>query len=91
MTLRITRSADRPEVLKLTGRIRSRDLTEVRAEMRREHKVSAIDIEEVTLVDLDAVRFLASCEQAGVEVVNGSAYIRDWVAREKKFLEEKGE
>ena len=91
MTLRITRDSDRPEVLKLTGRIRSRDLAEVKAEMRRDHKISAIDIEEVTLVDLDAVRFLACSEKAGVAVVNGSAYIRDWVAQEKKLLGEKEE
>ena len=42
-----------------------------------------LDLEEVTLVDLDVVRFLGVSEAEGVELVNCSPYIRDWVFRER--------
>ena len=41
------------------------------------------DLEEVTLVDLDVVRFLGASEAEGVELVNCSPYIRDWIFRER--------
>jgi len=90
MTLRIARDADLPDVLRLIGRIRARDLDEVKREMRQSQGIAAIDLEEVTLVDLEVVRFLAASELAGVRVLNPSAYIRDWVSREKELLGEKG-
>ncbi len=43
----------------------------------------ALDLEEVTLVDLDVVRFLGGREDEGVELVNCSPYIRDWIFRER--------
>jgi hypothetical protein len=42
----------------------------------------AIDLEEVTLVDLDVVQFLARCEASGIELLNCSPYIREWISRE---------
>ena len=42
-----------------------------------------LDLEEVTLVDLDVVRFLGVSEAAGVELVNCSPYIRDWIFKER--------
>ena len=42
-----------------------------------------LDLEEVTLVDLDVVRFLGLSEAEGVELVNCSPYIRDWILKER--------
>jgi len=42
-----------------------------------------LDLEEVKLVDRDAVRFLADCEGNGIELCECSPYIRDWIARER--------
>ena len=42
----------------------------------------ALDLSELTLVDEDAVHFLASCETDGVELKNCPAYIREWIRRE---------
>ena len=41
-----------------------------------------IDLEEVTLVDLDVVQFLARCEASGIELLHCSPYIREWISRE---------
>ena len=43
-----------------------------------------IDMEEVTLVDLDVVQFLARCEARGVELLHCSPYIREWISRENE-------
>jgi len=40
-----------------------------------------LDLEEVTLVDLDVVRFLGVSQADGVELVNCSPYIREWISR----------
>ena len=42
-----------------------------------------LDLKELTLVDRDAVRFLKLCESNGIELRNCSAYIREWITREK--------
>jgi hypothetical protein len=42
-----------------------------------------LDLEEVKLVDVEAVRFLGSCEVAGVTLLNCAPYIRDWIGKER--------
>jgi hypothetical protein len=42
-----------------------------------------LDLDEVTLVDLDVVRFLSACEEKGVELLNCSPYIREWMRQER--------
>jgi hypothetical protein len=43
-----------------------------------------LDLNEVTLVDVDVVRFLGARERAGVEIVHCPQYIREWIARERE-------
>jgi hypothetical protein len=43
-----------------------------------------LDLKEVTLVDVDVVRFLGACEVEGVEIVHCSQYIREWMVRERE-------
>ena len=43
-----------------------------------------LDLEEVTLVDVQVVRFLGACEIRGIRVLNCSPYIIDWIARERR-------
>jgi len=42
-----------------------------------------LDLKELLLVDREAVRFLKLCESNGIELRNCSAYIREWITREK--------
>jgi hypothetical protein len=84
MTLRIVKRSDGPHtILKLSGRIRSVDLQGIRDEMDGQTRGTVLDLEEVTLVDVDVVRFLGICEAEGVELVHCSPYIREWVFRER--------
>ena len=43
----------------------------------------ALDLDEVTLVDVEVVRFLGVCEAAGIALLHCSPYIREWIAKEK--------
>ena len=42
-----------------------------------------MDLEEVDLVDIDAIRFLNECERAGVAIIRCSLYIKEWMLRER--------
>jgi len=41
-----------------------------------------LDLGDITIVDRAAVRFLASVELAGIEIVNCPEYVRSWIAAE---------
>jgi hypothetical protein len=41
-----------------------------------------LDLEELTLVDVEAVRFLGRCRRGGFALLHCSPYIREWIARE---------
>jgi len=40
-------------------------------------------LKDVTLVDRDAVKFLALCEADSITLENCPAYIREWIERER--------
>ena len=69
--------------IRLSGEFRSEHLAEVRTEIERSEPPVAVDLDEVNHVDVDAVRFLNACEGEGVEVLNCSLYIREWMFQEK--------
>lgn len=47
-----------------------------------------LNLGDVSLVGVEVVRFLANCENAGVELVDCSPYIRDWINRERNKAQE---
>ena len=79
MTLRIDRVGER---VRLSGDLRYEHLHQVKAEMDQCGSRSVLDLEEVDLIDVEAIHFLNSCEEQGVPVLNASAYIRAWMAQE---------
>jgi anti-anti-sigma regulatory factor len=89
MVLKIDRGADgKYVVLRLSGRIQSEHVDQLKAEMEGVAGV-VLDLEEVKLVDRDAVRFLGVCEANGTELRHCSPYIREWIAKEKNTPEPK--
>src|SRR5258708_35705277 len=81
MTLRIDRVQKR---VRLSGEFRSEHVHQVMAELDRCQSPVALDLEEVGLVDVEAIRFLNSCEAAGGSVLHGSGYIRTWMSQERE-------
>jgi hypothetical protein len=83
MTCRIDRlSIEQGVVLRVSGRITGEDLEVLRTALE-EGSVVAIELAEIELVDLDAVKLLALNEANGIELRNCPAYIREWVTRER--------
>ncbi len=82
--LKILRSANRRVVFTLSGRIEVEEIAELQRlfalEIANHHSV--LDLNEVTLVGREAVRFLARCEGDGIKLENCPPYIRDWIDRE---------
>ena len=70
-------------VLRLIGRVESMHVDELRAVIRGHYRTVMVDLDEVSLVDLDAVRFLVACEAEGIELIRCSRYIREWMKRER--------
>jgi len=44
----------------------------------------ALDLAEVTVVSLEAVRALTVAEANGIELRNCPAYVREWISRDKE-------
>ena len=83
MTLKIERISGKGRTrIRLSGQFRAEHLDQVRTEIELGGPV-ALDLEEVELVDLEAVRFLNTCEAEGVSVLHSSPYIRKWILRER--------
>lgn len=68
-------------VFTLSGRIDETDLPELQKLIEAEAKGAdrMLDLEEVRLVDREAVRFLAACETSGIRLRNCPCYIRGWI------------
>jgi hypothetical protein len=66
----------------LSGELRSAHLDEVRTEITTVALPVILDLEEVNLVDIEAVRWLNACQAQGVQVKNCAPYIREWMYQE---------
>jgi hypothetical protein len=84
--LRITRvpNAEMPTLV-VSGRISAEQLPELRRSVDAENaRDLMLDLNEVTLVDVEVVRFFLHCEYQGVRIVNCPAYVREWMIRERR-------
>ena len=70
-------------VLRVSGRIVQAHVEALWVLMEKENttKGLAIDLTEVTVVSLEAVRALTVAETNGIELRNCPAYIREWISR----------
>jgi anti-anti-sigma regulatory factor len=84
--LRIQRSANPGVVLSLSGRIEMEDVAELQRLISLEadgHSIT-LDLQDITLVDRDALKFLAGCEAESIRLENCPAYIREWIDTERR-------
>jgi hypothetical protein len=70
--------------MRLSGQLRSEQLDQLRAAIDECGSRSVLDLTEVDLVDIEAIRFLNSCEARGVSVLNASGYVRAWMGQERE-------
>jgi len=89
MVLKIEKVADGPDiVLRLSGRIESQHVQDLKAQMDGHTQSMVLDLEQVRLVDLDAVHFLAVCEAKGIKLRHCPPYVREWILSEKPRIRE---
>jgi anti-anti-sigma regulatory factor len=83
--LRVQKATNGETILTLSGRMSLENVTEFEAVLKSEADGRRIilDLKDLTLVDRDAVKFLARCEADGIELRNCPAYVREWIRRER--------
>jgi hypothetical protein len=83
MTLRIEKFSEaNTATLRLIGRVQVEHLGELNAQIENNETDVTLDLGEVSLVDVDVVRFLGACQAKGVKLTGCSPYIRHWIAIE---------
>ena len=82
--LRIEKESDgHTTTLWLIGRIQSANIGNIQAQMDDGHVRLFMDLGEVTLVNVEVVRFLSDCEDEGIVLLHCPPYIREWILRER--------
>jgi len=85
MTLRIKRLCENHGTrICLAGELRCAHLVALRAEIEQVGQPATVDLNEVNVVDIDGIRLLNECQAQGIQVVNCSPYIREWMLQEKR-------
>jgi anti-anti-sigma regulatory factor len=84
MTLRLESASDEHgTTIRLIGRMQAQHVEELKAQIGASGARVVLDLEELSLVDIDAVRFLGTCQAGGISVVQCPSYIEDWIATER--------
>jgi hypothetical protein len=85
MTLKMIRICEKHGTrICLSGELRGLHLVDVRVEIAQVGQPATLDLDEVGIVDIDGVRLLNECQAQGIQVVNCSPYIREWMLQEKR-------
>ena len=78
-----TTPGQRCTTIRLIGRIRTEHLAELRTQLDAVGPNVLLDLGEVSLVNLEVVRFLGTSESQCIQLLNCPAYIRKWIDIEK--------
>ena len=80
--LRIEKNSDgQTTTIRLIGRMLLEHVDELRRQLEKPQFI--LDLDELTLVDVEVVRFLNTCEEQGIEFLHCSRLVREWMRREK--------
>lgn len=73
-------------VFTLVGRIEIEHVAELQQLLRQEEVDCgiALNLHDVTLIDREAVKFLARCERDQIRLEDCPRYIRSWINRERR-------
>src|SRR6266581_6215898 len=86
MTCKIERQADEHHTtLRLIGYLHAAHLEALQAHMESDRPRPVLDLDEVTLVDVEVVRFLGTCEKAGTALLHCPPSIREWISWEQQI------
>ena len=78
MTIKIEKETRRLKtMICLSGRLQAKHLEELKTQLEGARSRIELDLNGVTLVDVEIIRFLNACEEGGVELLNCWPYIRE--------------
>jgi hypothetical protein len=84
MTLRIEKDSDgQRTTIRLIGRMQREHIVELKAQIKAGGANVTLDLNEVSIVGLDVIRFLARCQTEGISLVRCSRYINSWITKER--------
>lgn len=84
MVLRIEQlRSDSGTTFMLIGRMTSPEVQQLKAEIADADTPVTLDLQQVHLVDLDAVHFLAEVACSGIELRHVPQYVREWILLER--------
>jgi hypothetical protein len=83
MTCKVVRTIDRDRFVQLfiSGHLQEVHINIIDDLLTKETDPVALDLGEVTLVDRDAVKFLATLDARGVRLRNCPGFIREWMRK----------
>lgn len=70
-------------MLSVCGHIQSEHLSKIEELIARESGPIVLDLAELTLIDREAVSYLASCKQRGIELRNCPSFLMEWISKEQ--------
>jgi hypothetical protein len=73
-----------PTILKLSGRIQEENLSDLQTEIARCTDSPKLDLRDVNLLDWRSVRFLIHCESQGIQLINCSLFVQEWITCERR-------
>ena len=84
--LKITRMTNAgTTTLTVSGRIEAEQLPGLRRLVEADQPSDVVlDLNEVSLVDAEVVRFLLHCDMQGIRLAHCPAYVHEWMLREKR-------
>jgi hypothetical protein len=83
--MKIEKSSQRGKTaVRLSGHFQAEHIAEVNKQLEDNGTRVVLDLTEVTVVDVEVVRFFGACEANGVKVVHCPRYIREWISRERE-------
>ena len=85
MTLKIEKHSDgHKTTIRLIGRLQAEHLPDLQALIAESGPGIVLNLQELTLVDVEAVRFLGNCRNNRVSLLHCSPYIGQWIVKEQE-------
>ena len=70
--------------VRLSGAFQTEHIAELNKQLQDDGPRCVLDLTEVTVVDVEVVRFFGACEANGAKIVHCPRYIREWMNRERE-------
>ncbi len=83
MTCRVVRLVERDHLvlLQISGHLQQAHVSMIKELIAQETDSVILDLENVTLVDREMVRFFAACDARSIELRNCPDLVREWMSK----------